>query len=424
LVNSRDVWILYRQELRSALRERNIVIYSVLLPLLLYPLLLWAIFSAITFVKGETEGFVARVALEGLPPEHDALRAALAGDEKFDLVATHADHESLVADLRAGRLDVLATFRADARPGVQPPNFSVDLAFDSSKDRSAAARNRLVDAVDRYRAGWVEREGARVGATPAEMQQFSVVSINVASAQNVGAFILKMLLPTLLVAMIALGCFYPAIDATAGERERSTWETTMTLAADRTSVVAAKYLYVATLGVLAGLLNVTAMVVTMGPILSTLGGGASSVSFRILPSALPVVALGAVLIALFVAAGMMICAAFARTYREGQTMISPFYLLVILPVSFLQTPDLEFTPQLALVPVVNVAMMFRDAIGGVYQWPLVATTIAVEAVTIVACLALARRILLFEEVLMGSYNGSVLKFLRERGLGRAKGRSA
>src|SRR5215203_5138622 len=95
LVNSRDVWILYRQELRSALRERNIVIYSVLLPLLLYPLLLWAIFSAITFVKGETEGFVARVAIENLAPEHDALRLALSGDPKIDLVATATSHEAL-----------------------------------------------------------------------------------------------------------------------------------------------------------------------------------------------------------------------------------------------------------------------------------------------------------------------------------------
>jgi sodium transport system permease protein len=181
---------------------------------------------------------------------------------------------------------------------------------------------------------------------------------------------------------------------------------------------------VATLGVVAGLLNIVAMVLTMGPVLARLGGGAESVSFRIPASAIPVVALGAVMVALFVAAGMMICAAFARTYREGQTMVSPFYFLVIMPAIFLQSPDIDFTPRLALVPVINVAMMFRDAIGGVYQWPLVATTLAVEAATIAVCLALARRILQFEDVLMGSYNGSVFKFLRERYLarGRAGGR--
>jgi hypothetical protein len=95
-------------------------------------------------------------------------------------------------------------------------------------------------------------------------------------------------------------------------------------------------------------------------------------------------------------------------------MVSPFYLAVILPVSFLQTPDLELTTRLALVPVVNVALMFRDAIGGVYRWPLVLLTIAVEGLSIVACLALARQILRFEEVVVGSFSGTLVTFARAR----------
>jgi sodium transport system permease protein len=196
----------------------------------------------------------------------------------------------------------------------------------------------------------------------------------------------------------------------------------MTLAADRASIVTAKYLYVATLGLAAGVLNIVAMVLTLGPILSSLlGTEADRVSFAIPVKAIPIVAIGAALTALFIAAGMMICAAFARTFREGQTMVSPFYLLVILPATFLQTPDLEFTPKLALVPVINVAMMFRDAISGVFRWPLIATTIVVELAVIAACLALARRIVEAEDVLTGSFTGSIVTFLRGRRGRRAEG---
>lgn len=412
-MNGRDVWVLYRQELRSALRERNIVVYSVLLPLLLYPLIIWAVFSAITFVRGQTDDAVSRVALVRLPPEHDALRQKLAGEKKVQLVDT-LDADDVSADLRSGRVDVVASFEPTSDP-LAPQNFTARLSYDASNERSTYAKDRVVGVLDDYRADWIERESERLGVTGPEFAQFALDTVNVASAQNIGAFILKILLPTLLVAMVALGCFYPAIDTTAGERERSTWETTLTLATDRASVVTAKYLYVATLGAIAGLLNIAAMVLTLGPILTSLiGAGSENVSFSIPVSAVPVVALGAVLIALFIAAGMMTFAAFARTFREGQTMVSPFYLLIILPVSFLQTPDLEFTPALAVVPVVNVAMMFREAIGGVYQWPLIGLTILVEVATIVLCLALARRILQFEEVLMGSYNGSFFKFVRER----------
>ncbi len=125
-----------------------------------------------------------------------------------------------------------------------------------------------------------------------------------------------------------------------------------------------------------------------------------------------------VLLALFLAAGMMIFAAFARTFKEGQSMVTPFYLVAILPPIMVMSPDLELNLKLALVPIANVALLFRAAIGGEYQWPLIALTLVVELVTVILCLALARLVLGFEDVLTGSYSGSFGKFLKERVLRR------
>ena len=89
---------------------------------------------------------------------------------------------------------------------------------------------------------------------------------------------------------------------------------------------------------MAALLNVTAMIFSMRTILAPLGGSTGGLSFNIPLRSLPVIAIGAVLMALFVAAGMMTLASFARNFKEGQSMVSPFYLIIILPVSFLQAP--------------------------------------------------------------------------------------
>jgi len=62
-----DIRLLYAREIRSALRERNIVVNSILLPIFLYPLLLWLVYSGMTFVSGQTEGFKSRVTLKGFP---------------------------------------------------------------------------------------------------------------------------------------------------------------------------------------------------------------------------------------------------------------------------------------------------------------------------------------------------------------------
>jgi len=137
-------------------------------------------------------------------------------------------------------------------------------------------------------------------------------------------------------------------------------------------------------------------------------------------AALPVAVLGAILLAGFVAAGMMIFACFARTFKEGQAMVTPFYMLILVPVVFLQAPGLSFSVPLALVPVVNVTLMIRDAFSGKFQWIAAVVAVAASLALIALCLRLAAFILQFEDVMLGSYSGSLVKFIRERVFGRGR----
>jgi sodium transport system permease protein len=236
-----------------------------------------------------------------------------------------------------------------------------------------------------------------------------------------GAFLLKLVVPLLLLVMTAMGCFYPAVDTTAGERERSTWETLMATGASRTSIIVAKYLYVATFGCVAGLLNLTGMFVSMGAIFAsargTSGGGELRVGVPL--SAAPIMILCAVLIALFVSAVMMILASFARTFKEGQAMITPFYLAIALPAMLLQSPSVELTPAIACVPLANVTMMFREALTGTFKGPLIGLTLGVQTAAIAVALFIAGRLARFEDLLAGAPGVSAWKLLR-RQLGAAK----
>ncbi len=59
---------------------------------------------------------------------------------------------------------------------------------------------------------------------------------------------------------------------------------------------------------------------------------------------------------------MILFGAYARTFKEGQAMITPFYMVSIIPVVFLQSPGLTYGSGIAAVPVVNVAMMAKEAL--------------------------------------------------------------
>jgi sodium transport system permease protein len=410
-----DIRILYWRELRSALRERNIVVNGILLPILLYPIMLWLVYTGITFVGGQTQGFASRIMLQGLPQPHVQLQTDLEKDIRVALKSSL----NPVADIRAGMLDVWAEFLPpDDGAASMEGNFRIRLTYDNSKDRSGIARTRFTEILSRYRDRYFERKAGTLGISPAQLQQFWIESKNIATSRQMGQFILGLMLPLFLVIMLAVGCMFPAIDSTAGEREKSTWETSMTLATARANIIVAKYLYVTTMASLAGILNLTAMLLSMKSILAPiLGGRTEDLTFRIPLFSVPLILLLTILLASFVAAGMMIFASFARTFREGQAMVSPFYIAVFVPVLFLQAPGIKFTTGLALLPIINVAMVFREAIAGTFHWHLIGITLAVEVSCVLLALWLAAAILRYEDFIMGSYGGNFAKFLKERLLG-------
>ncbi len=422
-MSPKDVWILYTMELRSALRERAIVVYSILMPIFLYPVMLWVMFTAITFVQGMNEGFLSRVALVGDPPAgHPVLVDSLEGRENVELTRELGEGEA-IGLIQAGELDALLTFdSASAAGGALPDNFAVLVRFDRSENRSRTARDRIEEAVEEYRTGWMDREADALGVEEADRVLFALASEDVSTEEDLGAMLLGMLIPLFLTIMVAMGCFYPAVDTTAGERERSTWETLMTTSASRASVVTAKYLYVATMGVTAGLLNVAAIFLSIGAIMAPLMGETGGISFRLPLLAVPVMMAGAVGLALLLSAAMMILAAFARTFKDGQAMVQPVYMAaVFIPIFLGQQTDRTLTVQIAAIPVANVAMMIRDAINGIFFWPLILETLVVDLALVVLCLGVARFVLRFEDVLMGSFDGSFWRFVKERARpGRAR----
>lgn len=405
----REIWPLYLTELRAALRERNVVINTVLLPLLLYPFLLWLVLNGLLLVQGRSEQVPSRIALSAAAVQRPGLLDRVADAES---VAVLSEPPAAAAEaIRDGDID--AALEIEELPHSQA-EFRAVAIYDSSREESALAGRRLLESVRRYRADWLRRR-AESFVAPEEWEGFHIESRNLASERDMGAMVLGLVLPLYFVLMVSLGCLYPAVDTTAGEHERGTWETTLTLAVSRSSVAAAKYLYVTTMGLIAGVLNLAAMALSTVLLLAPLLAGEDmAVAVRVPWPMLPVLLLAALLLAGSVAAAMMTAALFARTFREGQALVAPVYLLTFLPVIFLGREGLHLSPALAAIPVVNVALLVREALGG--SVPLLAGTVAVMAqIVLIALLLLAgARLLDHEEILAGTWSGSPLAFLLER----------
>jgi len=402
----RDIRVLYWREIRCALRDRSIVTNSILLPILLYPAIIWLTYTGITFISGQNEGLKPRIVLKDLPAAHAELKRAFETDSAVIVVTS----ENPVAELHGGTIDALVQFEPARAGRPIPNNFAVRIMYDESRDAGVQAQIRAGEKIARYRDTYIERQASRLGVSRSRLQNFAVDEEDVSSGREAGAFVV--VLPIFFIMMLAVGAMHPAIDSTAGEREHSTWETMITAATSRTNVLIAKYLYVTTMAFTAAVLNLLAMIFSAGTVLAPMLGGSSGL--RIPINSVPVVLGGAVLLALFVAAGMMILASFARTYKEGQSMVSPFYIALILPVMLLQMPGVELTPQIALIPGANVMLMIREAFQGVYHWRSIAITLSVETACVIVALKIAIMVMRHEDFMVGSYAGNFGKFAKER----------
>lgn len=399
-----------------ALRERNTVINSLLIPIFLYPVLFWLILSIFLYIEGSNAGKQSRVQLLALPAAHAALREQLAKTKGIRLVNTGRDGQQARRLLAQGQLDLLVEFLPPkAQTAALPGNYRVRLVCNRAKDRSTQAATRVRELLDDYREHWLRGVTAKSGLTSAQWQLYDVALDNAASDTDMGKLMLSITLPLIFVLMVAIGCFYPAIDMTAGERERQTWETLMTTSAPRGALLTAKYLAVTSFGGLAGILNVVALTLVLKPLFGQLMASmGQSIAFAFPWSGLSVIICGAALLAAFTAAGMMLFAAFARTFKEGQAMITPFFLCVFLPALFIQEPEIPFTLSLACVPVANIAMVVREAVTGVFHWTQIGITAIVSLALIAGCLLLATRVMHVDDVLAGSFDGKLLQYIRGR----------
>jgi len=396
-----DVMLVVRKELRETLRDRRTLAVMVMFPLVVYPLVSLATVQVLATRIGRTEKTPARVAISGPQRLAERVHAHLAArnrDGKEDFVFLPAP--ATAADVRAGTVD--------AAIQVEPPAgatgvASVRLLFDETNERSRTARARVEETL---------------AASPEAgcVASYAVTVEGVAPQKAMGGYLLSRILPLVIIVMIMLGAFHPAIDITAGERERGTLETTLSAPIARAALMTGKVVAVATLATLSGVLNLASMSITVlegaklaapgsAPVLPWANAGAAAL--LVIPPA-----------AFLFASVMVAIGALARSFKEAQTLLTPVYFLCMAPSLLAALGDFELSGLAPFIPGIGVTLLARDVIAGHAS---IGATVAVFASSVAygaAALALACRLYDSERLLGADDTGLPLRaWLRHLVLG-------
>lgn len=168
--------------------------------------------------------------------------------------------------------------------------------------------------------------------------------------------------PFILMMWLVAGAIQPAVDLTAGEKERGTMETLLISPAERVEIVIGKFLAVTFFSFASVAWNVVWL--TIGAIVLE-----NLLGFPILnlPGLVGCVILGLPL-AMFFSAICVALGIFARSTKEGQYYLMPL-ILFTMPLAFWSMiPGTELTPFTAVVPVTG-AMLLQQKLLSVSSDP-------------------------------------------------------
>ena len=274
----------------------------------------------------------------------------------FNIVV--AEGISLQQALEEGQVDVaVLQVRSEmvslGRNGNYPA-YQLELSFRDADLRSEAAMLEFRKAMELVN----DTQSLQFrGALPPAVRMIST-----ATGRKVDAMTsLAGILPLILILMTITGAVYPAIDLTAGERERGTMEAMIATPAPRFLLLLSKYVAVVTVAVLTALANLLACWITL-----SIGGlgrallGEKGLSLLAIVQILPLL----VIFAAFFSAILLAMCSFARSFKEAQAYLIPVMLVSLAPALLTLMPNIEFSTLLGIVPLVNILLLSRDIMTG------------------------------------------------------------
>lgn len=277
----------------------------------------------------------------------------------------------------------------------------VHVVYDSSQSLSKEAFERLanfIGALERFMN--VERIDA--ASLPAEFGRSIMVSeANVATRSRRIQALIGGILPYMLFAFCFFGALYPALDVTAGEKERFTLETLLLSPVTRLEIALGKFVVVFVAAIVAALLTTTSMVITLTHGLLP-AEVVSSLNIEFQPLALALTGSLVIPVAALYAATLLAVGLYARSFKEAQSYTVPLQFLFVLPTIVSFIPDVEADSYLAWIPFVNISILMKELLKGNYLWSFYGITLGSTLLLTFVALWVASRMFCRESVLLRS----------------------
>ncbi len=405
-MNLQSTVFIYLKELKDILRDRRTLLSMILFPILIIPVFYLGIGA---FMKGRMESLKSRSSVVAWIEREEAadLWARVNAVPGIDLLTGLEDTTIALEMLRDKGINAVVVVPEGFSEGLKgilagdedADLPAIELYMDGTRQTSEFAAARVKGALEEYRSELVKGALTGWGMHPELVRPFSIRSVNIVTSEQMGRFVTGFILPYLVIIMVLTGAMYPAIDLTAGEKERGTLETLLVAGVSRVDIVVGKFLTVLTAALVTAALAIASLIFTFAVGLRMFEAASEKVSFSLDTTVLLVLVVAILPLAVIFSSALMTLALFAKSYREAQSYISPLMIVVVLPAMASMVPDIELNFQMALIPILNVSLLMKQGLSGAVDPAAVAITLGVNFILAAACLYLVLLMFRRESVL-------------------------
>ncbi len=441
-MNTKIIKTLMKKEMLDVLRDKKTVIMMLVVPVLLYPLIFIGVMQIMAFVSSSMEEQNYRIAVETQDGGAFYDRLVQEGEQgaqeaeedgtSYQLTVVDAESITGAASVRREALDgereALPEEELEKRLEMKLENEEIDayvsayvtdgkMQYDvyylSSAANSSYAADLVLDVLDDFREELTRERVAESGLDTQEvLEPIRYERKNTASSEQSLGSVIGSILPFMLIVSLLMGTVYPAIDTTAGERERGTLETILTLPVTNRELIMAKFLTVAIIGMTSAFLNILSMggiAVYMYQIMDMQTEMAEIHMMKFVPAIL-VCILAVFAFSLFISAITMCVTSFAKSFKEANNYITPLLLAVMFTGYIGFIPNLGLTSGTAMVPVANICLLIKNMMVFKIDYGMIAIVLISNVAYAVLAVLFLSRIYDSESILFADGKGGLQIF--------------
>ncbi|MBU1149050.1 ABC transporter permease [Patescibacteria group bacterium] len=385
----KKILTVWKKELIDTIRDRRTLGVAIVMPIVMMPLIMvGSIKLQESQIKSaEEKTAVVAFANSQVAPE---IIEYFSSQGKIEVIKDISDGQQAILD---GEIDIFISLPEDYQANItnnQPAK--VTIYEKSTEYDSDVAFRKISTLFIAYNNLVGNQKLIEAGLDPEILRNIEITKEDLASSAERGGFILGLLLPMFLVMFSIIGGMYMAIDISAGEKERKTIEALLLVPLSRLQIVTGKFLAVATTSITTVVLSILSMYASFKIWPPDFGGSMSGLEFNLSGSTIMImIGIGALLSIMF-AALLLAVAIFAKSYKEAQNYVMPLYLLVVLPVSLLNSLP-GFKPPLPFfyIPAVNAVMVFKEILMDQFiSSHVIATFISLLVFSVVSIMVAAK----------------------------------